>query len=70
MKLTKGRIHKIMKSHRQTAKAIVVCSRKRSNHDFTRRVRKRANLLNKTMYNVTRDASVTRDPSPNGAVVK
>ncbi len=53
MKLTKGRIHKIMKSHHQTAKATVVCSRKRITHDFSQRNKKKTNLVNKTMYKTT-----------------
>lgn len=51
MKLTKGRIHKIMKSHCQTAKACATIFKKRgSSSGFTKRNIKTANLMNKTMY--------------------
>lgn len=55
MKLTKGRIHKLMKSHCQTAKALHPKreSRNRSSSNFTRKSVKGKNVssvLNKTMY--------------------
>ena len=61
MKLTKGRIHKLMKSHCQTAKACTQGSRKRSASDFTRKSRKPSSILNKTMYRTKRciEPSVT-----------
>lgn len=54
MKLTKGRIHKLLKSHNQTSKAHVQISRKRSASNFTRKCRtsgkSTSSVLNKTMY--------------------
>jgi hypothetical protein len=56
MKLTKGRINKVMRCRQQTAKALhdKSESRKRSASDFTRKSGKngkgRSSVLNKTMY--------------------
>ena len=54
MKLTKGRIHKLLNSHRQTVSATLPVTRfddyrKRSSVYFTRRPKKSLNTMNKTM---------------------
>lgn len=71
MKLTKGRIHKIMTSRHQTAKAFHGNSesRKRGASDFTRKNGKYkgnglngSSILNKTMYRTKHLKEQIKDP--------
>ncbi len=63
MKLTKGRISKLLKSHHQTMRAITTPHKdnadyhKRSSSYFTRRPKKSLNTMNKTMCNSHRHVS-------------